>query len=163
MASGVGQISYLWSWGDGSTDSIAYPNHVYDTAGLYTICCSITDSIGCTSSYCNDFSLQRITNTIVYVNVTDGISTGTLSINEAQPNFQFFPNPATNEVAINSSEQINDYKVDIKDITGRKVANFNLHTTNYRLDVANFANGVYLLTFEATNGKSVTKKLLISK
>ena len=39
-ATGIGPVNYLWNWGDGSYDSIAYPGHTYANAGFYTICLS---------------------------------------------------------------------------------------------------------------------------
>src|SRR6185295_11018686 len=71
QASGSGPLDYLWSWGDGTYDSIAYPSHIYADSGFYTICLTIHDSTGCTDSICIDYNIQKISreNTIVKVDV----------------------------------------------------------------------------------------------
>ncbi|MBS1683121.1 MAG: PKD domain-containing protein [Bacteroidetes bacterium] len=46
-------ISYTWMWGDQSYDTIATPSHTYDSAGYYNICVSVSDTLGCSASYCD--------------------------------------------------------------------------------------------------------------
>ena len=45
-------MSWSWDFGDGSTSTLQNPTHIYSTAGDYTICLTITDASGCTSSTC---------------------------------------------------------------------------------------------------------------
>ena len=45
-AAGIPPLTYLWSWGDGTYDSTAFPSHTYSSAGYYIICLTITDSTG---------------------------------------------------------------------------------------------------------------------
>lgn len=42
--------SYLWTFGDGATSSVAKPVHVYATPGNYPVTLVVTDSLGATSS-----------------------------------------------------------------------------------------------------------------
>jgi PKD repeat protein len=42
--------SYLWTFGDGSTSTIAKPVHTYATAGTYPVTLVVTDTLGATSS-----------------------------------------------------------------------------------------------------------------
>ncbi len=53
QATGVAPISYLWSWGDGTSSTGATPSHIYSTPGYYNICLTITDANGCTGMYCD--------------------------------------------------------------------------------------------------------------
>ena len=46
-------MSYLWDFGDGSTDNGANPAHVYSGSGSYTVCLKITYANSCQSSICN--------------------------------------------------------------------------------------------------------------
>jgi PKD repeat protein len=39
-------VSYKWDFGDGETDSGSIVNHAYDTAGIYTVTLTVTDSNG---------------------------------------------------------------------------------------------------------------------
>jgi PKD repeat protein len=42
-------LAYLWSFGDGQTDTAATPLHVYGTAGSYTVTLTVTDAGGLAS------------------------------------------------------------------------------------------------------------------
>ena len=54
FALGISPITYTWDWDDGSpTSSGPTPSHIYSTPGYYNICLTITDSTGCTSTYCD--------------------------------------------------------------------------------------------------------------
>ncbi|MCX6197950.1 MAG: T9SS type A sorting domain-containing protein [Bacteroidetes bacterium] len=76
--------------------------------------------------------------------------------------FSIFPNPATNPVTITIDENMLNSTATITDITGRKMAAVQLQTLNYKLETANFANGVYFISLENERGR-VTKKLVIQK
>ncbi len=45
--------SNLWDFGDGTTSTVSSPVHTF-TQGVYHICNTITTSIGCTSTYCEN-------------------------------------------------------------------------------------------------------------
>lgn len=45
--------SYNWTFGDGTSSSLAAPTHTYTTAGTYLVCLSIATSGGCTSNFCD--------------------------------------------------------------------------------------------------------------
>ncbi|GAB4406115.1 MAG: hypothetical protein OHK0039_07600 [Bacteroidia bacterium] len=41
-------ISWLWSFGDGTTSVVQHPDHSYPNPGLYTVSLTVTNAIGCT-------------------------------------------------------------------------------------------------------------------
>ena len=43
-------LTYLWNFGDGTTDTLADPIHNYSTEGFYTVLLTITDQYGCRDS-----------------------------------------------------------------------------------------------------------------
>lgn len=50
--------SYSWDFGDGTTDTLKNPTHIYSTAGSYNVCLTVTrtDSMGtvlCTDTWCD--------------------------------------------------------------------------------------------------------------
>jgi len=47
-------IIYQWDFGDGAFSSLENPTHTYTTAGVYTVCLTITDAAGCSDTYCDD-------------------------------------------------------------------------------------------------------------
>ncbi len=51
--------SWLWDFGDGHTDTVQNPTHVYDTAGNYRVCLTATNSFG-SKTYCKRFDVSCI-------------------------------------------------------------------------------------------------------
>lgn len=51
-------ISWSWDFGDGTTSSLQNPSHVFPVTGNYTICLSISDAGGCSSSYCETWYID---------------------------------------------------------------------------------------------------------
>ncbi|UYQ93579.1 PKD domain-containing protein [Chitinophaga horti] len=45
-----GPLTYLWSFGDGTTSTEAHPGKRYDTAGLFDVSLTVTNAIGCTDT-----------------------------------------------------------------------------------------------------------------
>jgi PKD repeat protein len=45
--------TWLWNFGDGSTDSVENAVHLFDTPGVYTICLLIISETGCVSDICH--------------------------------------------------------------------------------------------------------------
>src|SRR5436190_946481 len=52
-------LSYYWSWGDGASDTAAYPSHTYSTGGFYNICLSIYDSGACIDTVCTNYEVLK--------------------------------------------------------------------------------------------------------
>lgn len=48
----VGATKYLWDFGDGETDTIKNPIHIYDKDGTYTVCLTATNQYGCKDTVC---------------------------------------------------------------------------------------------------------------
>ncbi|MEI6822101.1 MAG: PKD domain-containing protein, partial [Bacteroidota bacterium] len=101
-ASGVPPLKYVWSWGDGSSDTVAYPNHTFSTSGYYAICLTITDSTGCTNTYCDSTLLQKSSDYVISVSV---IPHGTLGINtnELSNQIKVYPNPTKDNLTIETN------------------------------------------------------------
>ena len=47
--SGTNSYKWYWNFGDGNTDNVRNPKHLYTTPGIYTIRFSITSNVGCLS------------------------------------------------------------------------------------------------------------------
>ncbi len=43
----IGGKKYVWDFGDGSTTTVAHPDHVYKKAGTYTVALTTTNAAGC--------------------------------------------------------------------------------------------------------------------
>lgn len=146
MASGIQPLTYLWSWGDNSDDTIPYPNHTYAAAGFYTICLTITDSVECTNTYCNSYNLLRplSTNTIVSVNVVPSSSIGIYENSESEF-LSIFPNPAFTSLIIKFNNTISKADIDILNSLG-EIEFSNVETRQKTsIDISKLKSGVYIL------------------
>lgn len=55
----VGPPYYYWTFGDGTTSTLANPQHTYTTSGLFTVCLWVTDSVQqCADQYCTQILVQ---------------------------------------------------------------------------------------------------------
>jgi PKD repeat protein len=55
--SGGNGYSHLWTFGDGTSSSMEYPNHTYTSNGTYTVCHTIFDNNGCQDTECQTISV----------------------------------------------------------------------------------------------------------
>lgn len=160
-ASGVPPLTYLWSWGDGSFDSIAYPSHTYDTAGYYNICLTITDAIGCSSTYCDSSFLQKSANTIISVDV---IPPGATAINENEllGQIKIYPNPANEEINIYSNQTLGSIEqIRITDILSRERFFSDKAVTS--INTLFLEQGVYFIEIKEKDRLPSVLKFIISR
>ncbi len=54
-------VTYAWDFGDGSTSSSAFPNHIYSNYGVYNVCLTVS-SPNCTTTFCDSVLIDTITN-----------------------------------------------------------------------------------------------------
>jgi PKD repeat protein len=151
MAYGTPPLTYLWNWGDGTSSTGAYPSHTFATAGFYTICLTITDTVGCTSTFCDSVNIQKSGNSMISVNV---IPSGTTGISEVQDNstFLIYPNPAQNTLYLENISRNAD--ISIFDFSGRNVMNVKGAST---IDISSLAKGVYCVRLSGENGFTVKR------
>ena len=134
--------TYTWNFGDGGTSSDKFPSYTYAANGTYTVQLIVSNGS------CTDTTTQTI-------------STVQLGINEvsAFSNFNLFPNPAKNQVAlaVNSGSTINNCQLSIHNILGETVYTSNTDiaegSNNLHFDVSHFAAGVYIVSLQS--GKDV--------
>jgi len=151
MAYGTPPLTYLWSWGDGSTSTGPYPSHIFATAGFYTICLTIADTIGCTSTFCDSVNIQKSGNSMVAINV---IAPGTTGISEVPTNdsFLIYPNPAQSTLYLENISR--NAEISIFDFSGRNVMNVKGTTT---IDISGLTKGVYCMRLSDKNGFTVRR------
>jgi len=86
----------------------------------------------------------------------------TLSINEisGMQSFCIFPNPANGNLTIKGAG-LN--RVEIYDVQGRKLAEYNNVKDNLQINAGKYENGVYFVKMYSENQQIVTKRLVIVK
>ncbi len=156
LATGTAPLSYIWAWGDGTTDNTAYPSHTYDIPGLYTICLTVADANGCSDTYCNDYTFKT-ESPIAYVQVIDpltGIENNTLNT------FKLYPNPVANTVTIETQTASGNYQ--LHDVTGKLMLSGTVNAAKFNLDVSALSKGVYFLSLQTIKGRT-TRKIEVVK
>ncbi len=75
----------------------------------------------------------------------------------AQLEFNYYPNPATDHITVNSNLVINS--IQLYDMQGRVLISKKLDATTTTIDVSNYSKGVYFLKVNSANGEK-TKKII---
>jgi hypothetical protein len=100
----AGSVSYLWDFGDGTSDTGQFPTHVYTQAGTYAICVTVI-AVGqnanmvstCTDTYCDTLTVDS-TGAISYKNVNVVLNVySPEQMNVEENNNQYvslYPNPS---------------------------------------------------------------------
>jgi N-acetylneuraminic acid mutarotase len=147
-------VTYLWSFGDGTTSTDSFPSYNYYTTGRYYICLTITDANGCVSSYCDSFfyDYKFGGGPMHYLTVKKGINKAVTSSNEVADDakLDIYPNPAHDKLQIrslgNTIQHINIYSV-----TGQKVLSMPTVPAN-GIDINAFSAGIYNVEVITTTG-----------
>ena len=85
-------------------------------------------------------------------------------INNLDP-ISITPNPTKGEVKIELNKNFKQVIVNVNDMTGKKVANYNSkvqNTKSHQFNLGHLPNGIYVITINA-DGVQYTKKLIIKK
>lgn len=83
----------------------------------------------------------------------------TIQFSKAELNIQVFPNPAVNNTLhIRSTENIN--RIELTDISGRVLMQYNTSGTQHRLNLQQFVKGTYLLTIYTAGSKKIQRIVL---
>jgi hypothetical protein len=160
MASGTPPLTYNWTWGDGSpNDTGAFPTHTYPTAGNYTICLSITDSAGCSDTYCNTFYLLAPSSTPVTVNVIPPVISGIASA-KAEREFTIYPNPTSGDLTV-QLQNVADATIAIYNTLGDKVYSAEIIKRDSYTVQTNFSSGIYFI--EVNDGSKVSRERFVKQ
>jgi PKD repeat protein len=166
LSSGASPFQFLWSFGDGTSSTEAYPTHVYATGGPYTLCLTMTDDAGCTSTYCDEVSIDEngIYNGIVIdgrpgslrsgftIRVRQQVSTGVQEA-EAINELRTWPNPVSDHLNLSFRSTLRGtVQLQLVDVNGRvhRTTNATFTTGDNRIELstAELPAGLYLLRME---------------
>lgn len=70
-SSGVNPTSWLWDFGDGSSDSTQNTSHTYQAVGTYTVCLTATNTCG-SKTVCDSITINCINPTAAYSHQVGG-------------------------------------------------------------------------------------------
>jgi len=157
---GTGPFTYLWDFGDGNQSTQATPTHVYAQPGQYTICLTTVDANGCTSTWCDSTSVQRILQNSVASNQMQFLNVLPTGISDPAPSIsKVWPNPANEYIDVQLDREV-DANVRIVDLLGNTVYEGRLEGSSTRIGLENIAAGYYNLVIE-DGGSRMHKKIAV--
>jgi PKD repeat protein len=159
-------FAFVWDFGDGTTSTEAYPTHVYATGGPYQLCLTMTDGACCTSTYCDEVSIDEngIYNGMVIdgrpgslrsgftIRVRQQVSTG-MQEAEALNELRTWPNPVSDHLNLSFRSTLRGtVQLQLVDVNGRvhRTTNATFTTGDNRIELstAELPAGLYLLRME---------------
>ena len=113
--------------------------------------------------YSPNFEADRLTfyeNVLGLMNnkICENVSVNNTYYSENQV-FKLFPNPAQNLLNIISDNPIG--KVEITDMSGKKLYEYNFNVTTAQINTSNLSSGIYILTYSKKDGSRNSQKIVI--
>ena len=152
-SSGYSPMTYLWSWGDGTTDTIAYPSHTYSATGYYNICLTITDGLMCTNTLCDSSYLNKSSKSIISVDVIPPVITN-INIHESFGQIFIYPNPTNENLIIEAPQKA---EIEILNFNGQIIRTYNNSGKETTIDVSDLSPGVYIIKTQTDKGVIIQK------
>ncbi|PCH68667.1 MAG: hypothetical protein COC01_03185 [Bacteroidetes bacterium] len=138
--------SWIWSFGDGSTDTTQNPTHTYATANTYSVQLVVTNPVS------SDTLLKSIVVTDVGIN--DHYQLAKIKV---------YPNPTKGQVIIDRNEYSNELRVSILNHLGQVVLEQSEVAGNRaNLSIDHLEDGLYFIQLIGKNGVA-NKKILLLK
>lgn len=133
--------TYTWNFGDGTTSTGLYPNHVYQTSGTFWVCVDAVDANGNVLTWCDSVNSNRI---------------GSVGLNEISKNILIaFPNPANDQVTIKNIGV--NQSVEIYSIEGKLIYTAISSTVDLQINTATWNTGLYIVRVNEGNTSKAGK------
>lgn len=175
-------LTYLWSFGDGTSSNEAYPSHTFSNDEVTYIVCLTIWSDNCEQQYCTGVS-GGLDGSGLIVNgdkpehdlaksgsfdfIVIPAYSGPTGVSEALAplDFRLYPNPSTGNVNVQLDIPASEKGViNITDLTGKIVAQKPVSGTGslntITLNMDKLADGTYLLQYKGTSISEVQKVIL---
>lgn len=162
-----GSVAYLWDFGDGTTSTAAYPSHTYASTAPVVLCLTISDTSGCTDTYCDTITPGMMMSSMFTINVVNPLAS--VTENETSiTSFENYPNPFSDNTIINyliNKDAI--VSLSIVDLLGNTIAeleNGNKSSGEYstKWNAESVSEGMYLLQLKVNNDISI-KKIIVNR
>ena len=156
-------VSYNWSFGDGSTSTLATPSHIYSVDTVYNVCMKIHTAANDSCTYCHQIGKDYLGNIIrsagFTINVKNGITTTVPFLPNETTGLVVYPNPGNGKFTVNASNA-KQSKLIITNILGESIYSSQINSDKTEIDLSNQPKGVYFI--KVSSGKvGSTQKLLI--
>ena len=157
-------LDYLWHWGDGDTSSGAMPSHIYAAPGNYNICLTVSDSTGCTDTYCDSSTYIYKTENIISVQVVNQLPTGISVIDILSSKIRISPNPFTGKATVSFFSTENKMLVErITNLLGEEIYTREIEAkqgeNKFSINAQNLSAGIYF--YSLCDGKATVAKRIV--
>jgi len=141
---------------------VPYPTHTYNAAGFYSICLTITDSAGCSDTYCNPYFLLKAedeSSAMIQVNVYPPTFTGA-----HQPELEkimLYPNPTDGAVTLKAEGIFGKATFKLLDSMGKELSQQTVQGNELGqgvgVDLSQLSSGLYFLKIQTEEGNHFMK------
>ena len=167
-------LSYFWSFGDGTSSNDAFPTHVYEMLGGFAICLTVTNAEGCEDTQCDSLIVTPSGDVITGSGMMlqgftlNIMSEASLSVQEKTPAFYelaVYPNPAGSnyDLTLNASFA-GPINVAIYNMCGALMSAEKFNGTRgqnrLRMDASQLNAGMYVVRCTDSSGTSQTTTLM---
>jgi PKD repeat protein len=141
----AGIASWSWDFGDGGSSADQNPSYSYAAEGTFTVCLTVTDVNGCSSTYCESVTVTDIATTIAQA-VDNGMTV--------------YPNPSNGQFVVEVRGVEADVQLIVMDVAGRQVYNEGIvlngsFRKSMTLDVAKGSYLLQIVTLEGTVSRMI--------
>ncbi|MEO8150979.1 MAG: SBBP repeat-containing protein [Bacteroidia bacterium] len=165
QCTGIPPLTYVWNWGDSSAVSTgATPVHLYTDSGFYNICVTVTDSNGCSNTYCDSstYIYKGTNNSIITLNVVMQLPTGIAELNATDNGVTIYPNPANEYITIGLPGNNKKYQITITDITGKIIyTSSSIPNQKTTISTKDFPQGVYAVSVQTADFIETRKVIVV--
>jgi PKD repeat protein len=151
---------YFWDFGDGTSSTLQYPNHIYPGNGPYYLCSTVSDTMGnCSDTHCDSLFAGRSSG--ISLSVVAGV-TGIAEHNSEILSIDLFPNPASDNIIINYGKTLKNSTLEIYDVTGQLIKKENIdQASTQSINISEFPKGLYIL--KISDGKNLGVKRFVKQ
>ena len=154
-------LTYMWDFGDGTTGTGLNLSHAYTGNGPYTLCLTVDNGAGCSSTFCDTLSVDPITGVIskladgFTVHIGDG-NLGTIEIET--PVLTVYPNPVSDVLFLQLDiEVLDNVTYSLTDLNGRTIIREQLNGSTAQIDVSTLASGTYIVKVQDQKNSLIQK------
>jgi len=147
-ASETGKAKFLWTFGDGTSDTLSKnPTHDYTSSGLTSawVKLTVTDEFGCVSIDSVEVSIP--------LSISDNLRANGVKI---------YPQPATNVLNIEIPGDLLLSTIQLSDATGRVLGSLKASKTINEIGVAELPQGIYFLNI-SKGERQLNSRIIIIK
>lgn len=142
--------SYLWDFGDMTTDTAANPTHTYAATGQYIVCLTAWNICGDSTMYCDTVLLIILDN--------NSMTTGST--------IELYPNPASEVATVNVSSIVysGNYVFEMYDAAGKLVRTQNgVFGQNMNVDRSGLEGGIYIYKISVDQNTVGNGRLILTE